>query len=53
MKHAAVFALALLAGASFAVAASAEELTDLAKQAESEVKDGKNSVPTTPCAKPR
>ena len=42
MKHAAVFALALLAGASFAVAASAEELTDLAKQAESEVKDGKN-----------
>jgi len=42
MKRAAVFALALLAGASFATVASAEELTDLAKQAESDVKDGKN-----------
>jgi hypothetical protein len=42
MKRAAVFALALLAGASFATVASAEDLTDLAKQAESDVKDGKN-----------
>ena len=42
MKRAAIFALALLAGAGFAVAASAEELTDLAKQADSDVKDGKN-----------
>jgi len=41
MKRSALFALALLAGAAFAVAASAEELTDLAKQAESDVKDGK------------
>jgi hypothetical protein len=41
MKRSALFALALLAGAAFAVAASAEELTDLAKQAEGDVKDGK------------
>ncbi len=41
MRRTAIFALALLAGAAFAVAASAEELTDLAKQAESDVKDGK------------
>jgi hypothetical protein len=32
----------VLAGASFAVAASAEELTDLAKQADSDLKGGKN-----------
>jgi len=41
MKRSALFALALLAGAALAVTASAEELTDLAKQAESDIKDGK------------
>jgi hypothetical protein len=41
MKRSALFALALLAGAAFVMAASAEELTDLAKEAESDVKDGK------------
>jgi hypothetical protein len=42
MKRAAIFALALLAGVGFAAIAHAEELTDLAKQAESDAKDGKN-----------
>lgn len=42
MKRAAILVLALLVGTAFAVAASAEELTDLAKQAETDVKDGKN-----------
>jgi len=43
MKHAAVvFALAVLAGASFGGAASAETLTDMAKQAESDAKAGKH-----------
>jgi hypothetical protein len=42
MKRAAVFALTVLAGTSFAVSAHAEDLTDLAKQADSELKDGKN-----------
>ena len=43
MKHAAVvFALAVLAGAHFAGSAHAEELTDLAKQAESDAKAGKH-----------
>ncbi len=41
MKHA-VFALAVLAGAYFAGSAHAEELTDLAKQAESDAKAGKH-----------
>lgn len=43
MKHAAiVLAFALAAGAGFGGAAAAEDLTALAKQAESETKDGKN-----------
>jgi hypothetical protein len=42
MKRAAVLAFALFAGAGFAVIAHAEELTDLAKQAEGELKNGKN-----------
>jgi hypothetical protein len=43
MKHAAVLlAFGVLAGASFGSLAHAEDVTDLAKQAESDVKDGKN-----------
>jgi hypothetical protein len=43
MKHAAiVLAFALAAAAGLGGAAAAENLTDLAKQAESEAKDGKN-----------
>jgi hypothetical protein len=43
MKHAAiVLALGLAAAAGFGQAAQAEKLTDLAKQAASEAKDGKN-----------